>query len=64
MRIIISPAKKMNINTDTLACRSVPVYLKEAGELLEWRRRERGGRSGGDQRVRQTGVPVRGSAFR
>ena len=36
MRIIISPAKKMNINTDTLACRSVPVYLKETGELLEW----------------------------
>ena len=38
MRIIISPAKKMNINTDTLACRSVPVYLKETGELLEWMR--------------------------
>lgn len=38
MRIIISPAKKMNIDTDTLACRSVPVYLKEAGELLEWMR--------------------------
>ena len=39
MKIIISPAKKMNIDTDTLACRSAPVFLDEAAELLEWMRR-------------------------
>ena len=36
MKIIISPAKKMNIDTDTLACRSVPVFLDETAELLTW----------------------------
>ena len=36
MKIIISPAKKMNIDTDTLACRSVPVFLNETEQLLEW----------------------------
>lgn len=36
MKIIISPAKKMNIDTDTLACRSVPVFLDETTELLTW----------------------------
>ena len=38
MKIIISPAKKMNIDTDTLACRSVPVFLDETAELLAWMR--------------------------
>lgn len=38
MKIIISPAKKMNVDTDTLACRSVPVFLDETSELLEWMR--------------------------
>ena len=38
MKIIISPAKKMNIDTDTLACRSVPVFLDETAELLTWMR--------------------------
>ena len=39
MKIIISPAKKMNIDTDTLAFRSMPVFLSEAEELLAWMRR-------------------------
>lgn len=39
MKIIISPAKKMKIDTDTLACRSVPVFLNEAEELLGWMRK-------------------------
>lgn len=39
MKIIISPAKKMNIDTDTLECRGLPVFLDEAGELLEWMKR-------------------------
>ena len=30
MRIIISPAKKMNIDTDTLAPTGLPVFLKES----------------------------------
>lgn len=39
MKIIISPAKKMNIDTDTLAFRSMPVFLSETEELLSWMRR-------------------------
>ena len=35
MRIIISPAKKMNRDTDTLAVRDLPVYLARTGELLK-----------------------------
>ena len=38
MKIIISPAKKMNVDTDTLACRSSPVFLEEAEQLLAWMR--------------------------
>ena len=30
IKIIISPAKKMNINTDTLEVKALPVYLCEA----------------------------------
>ena len=29
MKIIISPAKKMKVNTDTLEVRALPVYLHE-----------------------------------
>lgn len=36
MKIIISPAKKMNVDTETLAYRSVPVFLDETAELLKW----------------------------
>ena len=36
MKIIISPAKKMNIDTDTLAFRSMPSFLSETEELLAW----------------------------
>lgn len=39
MKIIISPAKKMNIDTDTLAPESLPVLLEETEELLAWMRR-------------------------
>ena len=38
MKIIISPAKKMNIDTDTLECRGMPVFLDESAELLRWMR--------------------------
>ncbi len=34
MRIIISPAKKMKINTDSLAPKNLPYFLKEAEILL------------------------------
>lgn len=38
MQIIISPAKKMNVDTDTLQYRQLPAFLEEAGSLLEWMR--------------------------
>lgn len=33
MRIIISPAKKMNVDTDTLPCLHKPQFVKEANIL-------------------------------
>lgn len=35
MRIIISPAKKMNIDTDSLAWRDLPGFLPQTEEILE-----------------------------
>lgn len=34
MRIIISPAKKMNINTDLFPCRNQPYFIEDAKKLL------------------------------
>ena len=36
MRIIISPAKKMAVNADSLRCAGPPALLDRAGELLGW----------------------------
>ena len=36
MKIIISPAKKMNEDPDSLAPLALPVYLKETKELMNW----------------------------
>ena len=36
MRIIISPAKKMNIDSDTLAYHNLPVFLEKTKEIKEW----------------------------
>ncbi len=33
MKIIISPAKKMNVDTDTMAWRQLPVFLEDAKKL-------------------------------
>lgn len=38
MRIIISPAKKMNTDTDTFPQPVPPVFLKEAEVLKDWLR--------------------------
>ena len=38
MRIIISPAKKMKVNTDTVECGGLPVFIKDAEVILEWMR--------------------------
>lgn len=38
MRIIISPAKKMKVNTDTVECAGLPVFIKDAEVILEWMR--------------------------
>jgi len=35
MRIIISPAKKMNVDTDSFACQSLPQFLPKTEQLYE-----------------------------
>ncbi len=39
MKIILSPAKKMNIDTDTLECQGSPVFLDQTEIILEWMRK-------------------------
>lgn len=34
MKIILSPAKKMRVDTDAMAAASTPVYLEQAEEIL------------------------------
>lgn len=36
MRIIISPAKKMNVDTDSISYRTAPLFLERAEELMYW----------------------------
>lgn len=36
MKIIISPAKKMNIDTDTFAYQDLPMFLENAEILMNW----------------------------
>lgn len=36
MKIILSPAKKMNVDTDTLDIAGLPVFLDETKVLLDW----------------------------
>ncbi len=36
MKIIISPAKKMNIDTDTFSSKGLPVFMEKTESLLEW----------------------------
>lgn len=36
MKIILSPAKKMNVDTDTLEYAGLPVYLEQAQGILTW----------------------------
>ena len=36
MRIIISPAKQMRVETDLFACRELPLFLERAEILMEW----------------------------
>jgi hypothetical protein len=36
MRIILSPAKKMNVNTDMLDIQGMPVFLQQTEEILSW----------------------------
>lgn len=38
MRIILSPAKKMNIDTDTLEHQGLPAFLDQTKEILDWLR--------------------------
>lgn len=36
MKIILSPAKKMNVNTDSLDYTKLPEYLEQAEDILKW----------------------------
>lgn len=36
MKIIISPAKKMNINTDDMEVKTSPIFIDRADELRKW----------------------------
>lgn len=36
MKIILSPAKKMNVNTDILEPSGLPVFLDKSSEILSW----------------------------
>ncbi len=36
MRIIISPAKKMRVDTDSFDCRELPVFLDCTETLMNW----------------------------
>lgn len=36
MKIIISPAKKMNTDTDTLAVEGLPAYLHRTKQILSY----------------------------
>ena len=36
MRIIISPAKQMRVDTDTFTCKELPVFLDRTELLMEW----------------------------
>ena len=38
MRIILSPAKKMNVDTDKLECQGLPVFMEQTQEILDWLR--------------------------
>lgn len=36
MKIILSPAKKMNVDTDSLAVQGLPVFLEQTEDILDW----------------------------
>ena len=36
MRIIISPAKQMRVDTDSFACKELPVFMDKAEVLMKW----------------------------
>ena len=40
MRIILSPAKKMNVNRDDLEPLNIPVFIKQTEEILLWLRNQ------------------------
>ena len=42
MKIILSPAKKMRVDADAVAAATMPVYLKQAEEILTWLRQQSG----------------------
>ena len=40
MRIIISPAKKMKVNTDVMEISGLPVFMEQTEMILDWMKTE------------------------
>ena len=40
MKIILSPAKKMIVDTDNLAPVELPVYIDKTAEVLNWMKKQ------------------------
>ena len=38
MKIILSPAKKMNVDMDSLEYQGMPIFLERTQEILSWMR--------------------------
>jgi hypothetical protein len=36
MRIIISPAKQMRVDTDSFACKELPIFVDRTEVLMKW----------------------------
>ncbi len=36
MRIIISPAKQMQVDTDSFTCKELPVFIDRTEVLMKW----------------------------
>lgn len=42
MKIVLSPAKKMNVDTDTVGCIGIPRYIEQTEKVLDWLKSQSG----------------------
>ena len=68
MKIILSPAKKMKVDTDYLAYQGLPVFLEQTEGILSRMRektyselKEADKRSSGDKEVQSIGIYIPGN---